>query len=138
MGAPEFCHNIMGSSAGAGSGEFHLYRQMRRKEQNRQKILAYRKYRDELNEAYKHKLDENQKAADERTEKKRKKTTEKKEKQKNKKSKPAVTEEKSEESESDPESETDEKQKSPEVKKAPVEDPLMKEPPKKAPLIIQY
>merc|ERR1712173_379179 len=67
------CHNIMGSSAGAGSGEFHLYRQMRRKEQNRQKILAYRKMRDELNEAYRQKLDENQKESEERKDKRRRK-----------------------------------------------------------------
>ena len=38
--AAEFNHNIMGSSAGAGSGEFHLYRQMRRKEANRQAVSA--------------------------------------------------------------------------------------------------
>merc|ERR1712200_74508 len=81
--APEFNHNIMGSSAGAGSGEFHLYRQMRRKEQNRLKILGARQERDELNEAYHQKLEENQKMADERTEKKRKKRQRQKNKKKN-------------------------------------------------------
>merc|ERR1712130_8264 len=55
--APEFNHNIMGSSAGAGSGEFHLYRQMRRKEANRQAIMGYRKMRDDLNSAYHEKLE---------------------------------------------------------------------------------
>merc|ERR1711971_913633 len=71
--AQEFNHNIMGSSAGAGSGEFHLYRQMRRKEQNRLKVLGERLERDELSEAYHAKLLENQKMAEERTAKKRKK-----------------------------------------------------------------
>merc|ERR1711936_446002 len=134
--AAEFCHNIMGSSAGAGSGEFHLYRQMRRKEQNRQKILAYRKYRDELNEAYKQKLEENQKNADERTEKKRKKRQKKKQKEKNKKPKIESKEDSEEQSESD--AEIDEKKKDAEEKKVPAEDPLMKEPSKKPPLIIQF
>merc|ERR1712241_833548 len=59
--APEFNHNIMGSSAGAGSGEFHLYRQMRRKERNRQAVLNYRKIRDDLNDAFHQKLEENEK-----------------------------------------------------------------------------
>jgi len=79
--APEFNHNIMGSSAGAGSGEFHLYRQMRRKEQNRLKILGARQDRDDLNDAFHQKLEENQKQADQKTEKKRKK------RQRNKKNK---------------------------------------------------
>jgi len=83
--APEFNHNIMGSSAGAGSGEFHLYRQMRRKEQNRMKILGEREDRDELNDAYHAKLQENQKMADEKTNKKRKKRMKKKQNQLKKK-----------------------------------------------------
>merc|ERR1711915_852723 len=76
--AQEFNHNIMGSSAGAGSGEFHLYRQMRRKEANRQAILGYRKRRDDMNAEFHGKLEENEKAAAERTAKKREKRQKKK------------------------------------------------------------
>lgn len=37
---PELVSNIAGSSAGAGSGEFHVYKQARRKEFERMKIFA--------------------------------------------------------------------------------------------------
>ena len=76
--AADFQYNVMGSSAGAGSGEFHVYRQIRRKEADRQKELGKRKDRDDMNEAYHQKLEENEKAAEERTAKKRAKRQKKK------------------------------------------------------------
>merc|ERR1711971_989004 len=69
--APEFNHNIMGSSAGAGSGEFHLYRKMRRKEQDREEVLSHRRHRDDANVAFQEKLKDNQTEAEEKTAKKR-------------------------------------------------------------------
>merc|ERR1712029_1019143 len=151
--AAEFNHNIMGSSAGAGSGEFHLYRQMRRKEANRQATLGYRKKRDELNVAYHEKIAENEKAAEEKTAKKREKRQKKKANRKKKK--PNTEQKKDTESEeSDPDSEEDGSKADEDNKEkisdksssivtvnkstSKVEDPLMKEPSKKAPLIIQF
>jgi len=130
--AAEFNHNVMGSSAGAGSGEFHLYRQMRRKEQSRVKQLAYRKKRDELDAEFQHKLQENDKTAAERTEKKRLKRIKKKEK---KKKKPKVAKQNSESEE-----ESDSDMEDTAVVKSPITavDPQMQEPLKKDPLIIYY
>lgn len=39
---PTFVRNVMGSSAGAGSGEFHVYRHLRRKEYARQKHIQHK------------------------------------------------------------------------------------------------
>ena len=103
--APDFVYNVMGSSAGAGSGEFHVYRQIRRKEFARQKILDDMKSKDELNEAYHAKLEENEREAEERTAKKRAKRQKKKanQKQNKKAKKDKAKEEDSKKSESEQE-----------------------------------
>ncbi|PSN54610.1 PRKR-interacting protein 1 [Blattella germanica] len=79
---PDFVRNVMGSSAGAGSGEFHVYRHLRRKEYARQKFIQEKGEKELLEEAYHKKLEENRIAAEERTAKKRAKRLKKKKKQK--------------------------------------------------------
>merc|ERR1712107_712676 len=91
-----------GSSAGAGSGEFHVYRQIRRKEYARQKVMEERKNKEDLNVEYHAKLAENEREAEERTAKKRAKRQKKKEKKKQKPNKEAEKEpEKKESSEAE-------------------------------------
>ncbi|KAF3326046.1 PRKR-interacting protein 1 [Carex littledalei] len=77
--------NTSGSSAGSGSGDFHQYRQMRRKEQDRVTRMEtdYEK-RLEIAE-YNLRREERLKAAEERTAKKRQKRQKKKERKKEKK-----------------------------------------------------
>ena len=113
--APEFVYNVMGSSAGAGSGEFHVYRQIRRKEFLRTKVLDEQLSKEKLNEEYHAKLEENQKEADERTAKKRAKRLKKKQKQKQLKKKktqagPQDDEKKSESESGSEEEEEDDKE----------------------------
>ncbi|KAK7357648.1 hypothetical protein VNO80_16943 [Phaseolus coccineus] len=77
--------NTSGSSAGSGSGDFHQYRQMRRKEQDRlaRMEVDYQR-RKELAE-FSLRREERLKAAEERTAKKRAKRQKKKQKKKEKK-----------------------------------------------------
>ncbi|XP_075488818.1 uncharacterized protein LOC142527773 [Primulina tabacum] len=84
---PVRVNNTSGSSAGSGSGDFHQYRQMRRKEQDRlaRMDVDYKK-RKEISE-FNQRRDERLKAAEERTLKKRLKRHKKKQRKKEKKSK---------------------------------------------------
>ncbi|XP_025991997.1 PRKR-interacting protein 1 homolog [Solenopsis invicta] len=82
---PEFVRNVMGSSAGAGSGEFHVYRHLRRKEYARQKFIQEKAHKELLDEEYHQKLEENKKLAEEVTAKKRAKRLKKKQGRKQKK-----------------------------------------------------
>lgn len=47
----------MGSSAGAGSGEFHVYRHLRRKEYARQKYIQIKSEQELLDEEFEKKLE---------------------------------------------------------------------------------
>ena len=68
---PDFVRNIMGSSAGAGSGEFHVYRHLRRKEYARQKTIVEQAKFEEQEAEFKRKIEERQRIANEKTAKKR-------------------------------------------------------------------
>lgn len=77
---PEFIRNVWGSSAGAGSGDFHVYRGVRRREYARQKFITEQGEKESQDEAYHAKVLANQKSAEERTSKKREKRLKKKQK----------------------------------------------------------
>nr|ACU23322.1 unknown [Glycine max] len=102
--------NTSGSSAGSGSGDFHQYRQMGRKEQDRlaRMEVDYQK-RKEVAE-FNLRREERLKAAEERTAKKRARRQKKKQRKKEKKTKLNAGEEqqKKEDSSSDGDSDNDE------------------------------
>ncbi|EDW31942.1 GL11391 [Drosophila persimilis] len=79
---PTFVRNVMGSSAGAGSGEFHVYRHLRRKEYARQKNIQHQSAREAADDAFQQKIDDNRRLAEERTAKKRAKRLKKKQRAK--------------------------------------------------------
>ncbi|XP_077264145.1 uncharacterized protein LOC143898488 isoform X1 [Temnothorax americanus] len=82
---PEFVRNVMGSSAGAGSGEFHVYRHLRRKEYARQKFIQEKAHKEHLDDEYHQKLEEYKRLSEEATAKKRAKRLKKKQLRKLKK-----------------------------------------------------
>lgn len=96
----------MGSSAGAGSGEFHVYRHLRRKEYARLKDIEQKSLTEKLDEAFQAKLDNNKKLAEEKTAKKRAKRLKKKKHQKRPKN-PGQEEPEKRESSEDSEEEND-------------------------------
>ncbi|XP_038209903.1 PRKR-interacting protein 1 homolog [Zerene cesonia] len=104
---PDFVRNVMGSSAGAGSGEFHVYRHLRRKEYARQKFIQEKSEQEKLDEEYQRKLEENKRKAEEKTAKKRAKRLKKKQKAKIKAKIPKTNNTESKSSQSESESEND-------------------------------
>jgi len=110
--APSFVRNVMGSSAGAGSGEFHVYRHLRRKEYARQKNLKMQSEKERQDEEYQNRLEENQKKAEDKTNKKRAKRLKQKMKAKAKGKKPKLDESNASESEKSENSEDDDEEQS--------------------------
>lgn len=70
---PEIVANVQGSSAGAGSGEFHVYKASRRREYERVKLMEEEVAREEADKGFVAKRDELKRRDAERTEKRRKK-----------------------------------------------------------------
>ncbi|XP_065780954.1 PRKR-interacting protein 1 isoform X1 [Muntiacus reevesi] len=77
---PEFVRDVMGSSAGAGSGEFHVYRHLRRREYQRQDYMDAMAEKQKLDAEFQKRLERNKIAAEEQTAKRRKKRQKLKEK----------------------------------------------------------
>uniref|UniRef100_A0A665W1U7 PRKR interacting protein 1 n=1 Tax=Echeneis naucrates TaxID=173247 RepID=A0A665W1U7_ECHNA len=69
----QFVRDVMGSSAGAGSGEFHVYRHLRRREYQRQDFLDKIADKQDKDQEYLDKVEQNKLDAEERTAKRRKK-----------------------------------------------------------------
>lgn len=92
--APEFVRDVMGSSAGAGSGEFHVYRHIRRREFQREAYLDEIDKKQKMDEEYQQLLLGNKKKAEEATAKKRAKRQRKKQKKQFKKAKLKMEQEK--------------------------------------------
>ena len=81
---PEIVTNVQGSSAGAGSGEFHVYKASRRKEYERVKKMEEEVEREEKDKEWEEKKRDMERADEEKRRKNREKRDKKKNKGKNK------------------------------------------------------
>ena len=106
---PEFIRNVWGSSAGAGSGDFHVYRGIRRRQYAREKFENVMSEKQEKDEEFQKKVAQNKKEAEVKTAKKRAKRLKKKFKQKH--SRKQKLQKKKEESSSEDSDEEEEEEK---------------------------
>ncbi|CAO3671520.1 unnamed protein product [Rhizopus stolonifer] len=67
----DFVRNVSGSSAGAGSGDFHVYRAQRRREYARMKNMEDQEKQEKVHDEYQMKLARLREQDEERTAKKR-------------------------------------------------------------------
>lgn len=90
---PEFVANVQGSSAGAGSGEFHVYKASRRRENERLRAMDEEAQKEEDDVKWEREMEEKRLRDEERTAKKRAARNKKKGKGKgNKEGTPAAEE----------------------------------------------
>lgn len=75
---PEIVANVQGSSAGAGSGEFHVYKASRRREYERLRVMDEEARKEEDDEKWAREERERKERDEERTRKKREKRNKKK------------------------------------------------------------
>ena len=91
---PEFVMNVKGSSAGAGSGEFHVYKEARRKEFERIKMFEEERKKEEEELDFGRRKSEAQKKDEARTERNRLKRNKRKKKRSSEKEESETTTEK--------------------------------------------
>src|SRR5438034_7295374 len=70
---PEIVANVQGSSAGAGSGEFHVYKASRRREYERMRLMEEELKTEKSNEEFERKREEARRKDEAKTEKNRRK-----------------------------------------------------------------
>lgn len=83
---PEIVANVQGSSAGAGSGEFHVYKASRRREYERIRLMDEEVRKEKADEEFEARREEAKKKDEEKTDKNRKKREKRKAAAKGKKS----------------------------------------------------
>ncbi|KAJ5815965.1 hypothetical protein N7447_008198 [Penicillium robsamsonii] len=75
---PEIVTNVQGSSAGAGSGEFHVYKASRRREYERLRLMQSEVDNEKSDEAWEKEREETKRKDNEKTEKNRRRREKKK------------------------------------------------------------